>query len=340
MLGRRLIVKSPNFWNDKDSLCTKILYPISRTYGLIKAIQYNRVIAERVKAPVVCIGDIVVNGAGKTIAVAMVCRMLEKRGYKPHILSGKNGGYIRNVVRVDPNRHSYLQVGDEAILSSFVYPLWIGKDKIAAADAAISSGADVIVIDGGLQNNEVAKNFKILVMDSMQGIGNGNIYPAGFLKEDIKTGVKKADIVLIVGDKNEVLEKIILNIVPNMRIFYSVIEPIDGEKKLSPGEKVIAFCGIGSPAKFKKTLNEMKLDIIDFVSFPDHHPYTITESQKLVKVARNANAKLVTTMKDYIKIPDPFKNEVSVVDVKLSFTCDSFEDIMIKALSSDGWSSG
>lgn len=339
------IFKAPEFWNNDSSRWAKLLAPVSKLYSIASTIKINRVTPERASVPVVCVGNVVLGGAGKTPTVELICELLMKNNYTPHILTGGYGGYLKNVVRVDLNKHSYLQVGDEALLSAQVAPTWVGRNRINSANAATLSGADILVMDDGFQNNCIFKDFKILVIDSGQAFGNGMIFPAGPLRESAESGVKKSDIVLIIGEQNLNLEKKIRAIRANIPVFYAEIHA-DSNCNIARNDKVIGFCGLGYPAKFKKTLNKLKAEIIDFIAFADHHPYTITEVQKLIKAAKNASARLVTTRKDYIKIPDVFKSEISVIDIKLSFTRESFEDIMINGIvqrkqqNKDGWPSG
>ena len=239
--------------------------------------------------PVVCVGNVVLGGAGKTPTVELVCNLLREKFQNPHILTAGYGGYLKNVVRVDPKLHSYLQVGDEALLSAVVAPTWIGRNRVNSGKAAVSCGADVLVMDDGFQNNSLEKDLKILVVDSKQAFGNGHLFPAGALRETPVTGIKKSDIVLIIGDK-------------------------------------------GYPLKFKKTLLDCGYDLVDFVSFSDHHPYTITEIQKLITGAKSVDATLITTQKDFVKIPAVFKNEISVINIKLVPENDDFRQKILAQL--------
>ncbi|MDR1233854.1 MAG: tetraacyldisaccharide 4'-kinase [Holosporales bacterium] len=307
--------KSPKFWNEDDNLIVKALSPLSKVYSLFYAININKTVPVSASVPVICVGNIVMGGAGKTPTVELICDILKDSGYDPNILSSGFGGYLKNVVKVDPELHSYLQVGDEALLSARVAPTWIGKNRINSAKAATISGANVLVLDDGFQNNSLIQNLKILVIDSGQEFGNEKIFPAGPLRESVDSGLRKSDIVLIIGSKNEALESRIHQIKPDAVICYAKMNVINEDE--FEGQRVIGFCGLGYPEKFHRTLKEIGFDVKDFIAFADHHPYTITEAQKLIKAARNAGAKLVTTMKDYVKIPDVFKHELLVINIKL-----------------------
>lgn len=323
-------LRSPKFWNDENSSLVKILDPISKLYSFISNVRLNSVTPVKAEVPVVCIGNVVLGGAGKTPTVELVCHLLREKFQNPHILTAGYGGYLKNVVRVDPNLHSYLQVGDEALLSATVASTWVGRNRVNSGKAAVACGADVLVMDDGFQNNSIEKDLKILVVDSRQAFGNGHLFPAGALRELPSTGINKSDMVLIIGEKNEALEekiKAIKPLIPIFRAKLEVTEPI-----AVANNRVVGFCGLGYPLKFKKTLLECGYELIDFVSFADHHPYTITEIQKLIAGAKSVDATLITTKKDFVKIPAVFKNEISVIEIKLVPENDDFKTTIFKHL--------
>ena len=324
---------SPKFWNDESSNLVRILDPISRVYSFISNVRLNSVTPVKAEVPVVCIGNVVLGGAGKTPTVELVCNLLREKFQNPHILTAGYGGYLKNVVRVDPQLHSYLQVGDEALLSATVAPTWIGKNRVNSGKAAVLGGADVLVMDDGFQNNSIEKDLKILVIDSKQAFGNGHLFPAGPLRETAISGINKSDIVLIIGERNEELESQVKSVNPDIPIFRAKME-VDNQLEIE-NNRVVGFCGLGFPQKFKKTLIDCGYEVIDFVEFSDHHPYTITEIQKLINGAKSVNATLVTTMKDFVKIPAVFKNEMSVVTIKLVPENNDFKRAVFQALTKD-----
>jgi tetraacyldisaccharide 4'-kinase len=275
---------------------------------------------------------VVVGGAGKTPTTIAICDLLREKLHTPHVVASGYGGYIKNVVRVDSAMHAYLQVGDEALLLANAAPTWIGKNKVYACRAAISAGASVIIMDDGLQNNAVAKTLKILVIDSMQGFGNGKLIPAGPLRETVEAGSRNADVALIIGEKNEVIENRIRSVNGNKEIYHARTEATE---LASEDEKnVIGFCGLGYPEKFKATLEQSGYRVMDFIAFRDHHAYTITEIQRLIATAKRAGGRLVTTWKDYVKIPSVFKNDIKAINVKLIIEEDEFGQVIMKALGS------
>ena len=306
-------IRNPKFWHDSNSLISKCIEPLAKLYYSISSFRRNSVTPKHIEVPVVCVGSVLISGAGKTPTVELICNLLKNHNYNPHILSSGSGGYLKNVVQVDPSVLSYLQVGDESLLSAMVAPTWIGKNRIKASDAAISSGADILIMDDGFRNNSLVKDYTLLVVDSEQQFANGYMFPAGPLTEPIESGIRKSDAVLIIGNKNEDLESTIKCVSKDIPIFYATIQI--SEPLLIKNKRIIAFCGLGYPKKFKKTLHDF--DIVDFVEFSDHHPYTITELHRLINKAKTADATLVTTTKDYVKIPDVFANDIKVLHIKI-----------------------
>ncbi|MDR2458585.1 MAG: tetraacyldisaccharide 4'-kinase [Holosporales bacterium] len=321
------------FWDKSDSIAARLLEPVSKIYNAISSARYSSVTPETVAVPTICVGNVVVGGAGKTPVAAAVCELLKSEERTPHIISSGYGGYIKNVVRVDDKIHTYLQVGDEALLLSRIAPTWIGKNKIHACRAASSAGADVVVMDDGLQNNTVVKDLSILVVDSGQGFGNEKVLPAGPLRETVESGVRKSDVVLIIGEGSEAIENRVLSVSKDIRIYHARTEAVNPTPEND--RKVIGFCGLGYPNKFRMSLEQARYNVVDFIAFRDHHAYTITEIQRLITTARRVNARLVTTWKDYVKIPNVFKDDIEAIGVRLKIEEDEFGRFLVEAISRD-----
>src|SRR5262249_20717808 len=134
---------------------------------------------ERVGAPVICIGNIVAGGAGKTPVAIAIARRLAAMQRHPHILTRGYGGSNAGPLRRDPPRHRAAEVGDEPLLLARVAPTWVARDRPPGARAAIDFGADVIVMDDGLQNVSLVKDLSLVVVDGSYGFGNGHVMPAG-----------------------------------------------------------------------------------------------------------------------------------------------------------------
>ncbi len=320
-------LRTPKFWYERNSVWGRVLRPVSKIYELLFNTKYGSIVPSKINVPVVSVNSVMLSGAGKTPTVKFIFDVLKKNAFNPHILTRGYGGYIKNVIRVDPNLHSYLQVGDEALVSAQFAPTWIGRHHFKSAQAAVFGGAEALVVDNGFYCKTLVKDFNILVIDENQRFGNEQLLPAGPLVETVSNGIKTSDAILIIGEKSDELETKI-RLVKDVPIFYAkltVSTPV-----VIKNNKVLGFCGLGYPKKFKQTLEHCKYDIVDFVTFSDHHPYTITEIQRLIEKASSVNATLITTLKDYVKIPDVFRSEMKVVPISVVPENDLLEQLLIE----------
>ncbi len=298
-------MRTPKFW-EKDGLLPRLLSPASFLYKSATAARVKKP-GYRAKVPVVCIGNLTAGGAGKTPTTIALATALKEQGRKPHIISRGYGGSFEGVVKV--GEQSPKIVGDEPILLSQTATTWVAEDRAAAAKAAEESGADIILMDDGFQNPDVEKDFSLLVFDGGFGIGNGRVIPAGPLREPVAEGMKRADAVLVIGNKEKELPKF------DVPVFSAKIE-IEYDPILK-NEDIVAFCGIGRPGKFFASLKESGLKLVDEMEYPDHHFYTEEELKRILAVASEKSAMVVTTEKDMVKIPAHLHMMVNPVIAKL-----------------------
>ena len=297
---------APKFWR-QNSMLSRVLQPAAWGYECISLWHGKRTKTHKVSVPVICVGNLVMGGAGKTPTVLALVDVLKKMDHVPHILSRGYGAVIKDSIRVDPKKHTYLQVGDEALLLAEKAPTWAGQDRVLSAKLAISHGASVIIMDDGLQNNSLYKDLSLLVVDTLQGFGNGRVFPAGPLRESPQRGVQKSSMTIAIGDG--VLPK---GIPCATRAYMRAIDEVQPRP-------IIAFAGLGYPEKFNRTLQDYGFDVKRFIPFPDHHPYTIPELERLLKMAERRKIDLITTAKDFLRIPERFKKKVFVFNVNLEF---------------------
>lgn len=269
----------------------------------------------KINKPVICIGNLVAGGAGKTPVAIAIGKILQELKIDFAYLSGGYGAQIKNFTLVDQTKHNAKNVGDEPILLSDIGSTFISRDRVFGATAiARMPEKKLIIMDDGLQNPSVIKNFSILVIDGNYGFGNGLIMPAGPLRETINVGIKKADLIIIVGeDKHQIAQKF----GTNKKIINAKIVPTNCKDFYK--KSVIAFCGIGRPEKFFNSLIQSNINIITKFSYPDHHQYQEREIRKMINLAKQNNTILITTKKDWVRLDKTYQNQIAYLDIKIEF---------------------
>jgi tetraacyldisaccharide 4'-kinase len=324
-------MRTPKFWSPgKGGAAANLLEPIAWAYSLAGQISRASVTPKRVPVPVVCIGNLVAGGAGKTPTALALAKLLKEWGVTPHFLTRGYGGRESGPLRVDPKRHNARQVGDEPLLLARRATTWLARNRPAGAKAAIADGADIIVMDDGLQNPSLVKDVSLIVIDGGFGFGNGRLLPAGPLREPIARGLARADAVVLVGpDEVGVRDVLAPYTVP---LLQAEIAPALEAHKLR-ARAVVAFAGIGRPAKFFRTLEAIGCEVIGRISFADHHRYSVDEIMNLVENAGARGAIPVTTEKDWVRLPEEAKPMVQPIAINLEWQDPGdVRDVMAPAL--------
>lgn len=309
-------MKAPRFWWTKPSPLGFLLAPLGRLYGGVSAHRMRRP-GKTIRVPVICVGNLVAGGAGKTPTAIMIATLLTAGGYKPVFLTRGYRGAEKGPLRVDLQRHNAKDVGDEAPLLARVAPTIVARDRQAGAELAMAHG-NVIVMDDGLQNPSLQKDYAIAVIDSGQGIGNGRVMPAGPLRAPIEAQLRHIDVCLLIGDGEP--RGIDYRSVIDKPIYRGRLVPNAAQHSHLHGVRVLAFAGIGRPEKFFETLKSTGAILVATESFPDHYVYTRDDLQKLVTAADADRLTLITTAKDAVRIaaiaPD-MALRIDVLDVRL-----------------------
>ncbi|PPR46732.1 MAG: Tetraacyldisaccharide 4'-kinase [Alphaproteobacteria bacterium MarineAlpha5_Bin9] len=320
------MLKAPKFWYiKKKSLYSQILYPFSILFRIGTRIHKIISIENKSPIPTICIGNIVVGGAGKTPVSMKICKLLQKAGYNPHFISKGYAGIIKNSLIVE-NWHSAISVGDEPILLSKIAKTWVGKNRVKSSYLAKNAGADCLILDDGFQNPSISKNISIVVIDGEQEFGNNKVMPAGPLRESVRRGLSRANAVIIIGKQSDQLKQRIPNTIP---VFKANFE-IDKNNEIFKGKNITAFAGIAYPDKFFTTLELQGAKIVKKVSFPDHHIYTENDLLDLVETTNKTKSILVTTQKDFIRIPKSYRPLVKTLNGEISF---EDEEVLVEIIS-------
>ncbi len=319
---------APDFWDGKD-ICSRLvvaaLSPIGWIYGFVVALQSKRMVPFRAPVPVVCVGNLTAGGTGKTPIAAALFRRLKARGKNPFFLTRGYGGKLSGPIRVTAS-HRAVDVGDEALLLLAAGPVVVAHDRAAGARLAVADGADVIVMDDGYQNFTLHKDLSLVVVDAAQKFGNGRLLPAGPLREFVRFGLKRADGVIVAGKgEGEVDLKGFKGPVMRVRLTHADMPQLKGTK-------VVGFAGIGRPEKFFASLEECGADIVARKRFSDHHVYSHAEIARLKAMARERDALLVTTRKDYVRLTRSSREGLTVLPATAVFGDPAAMDALLDKL--------
>jgi tetraacyldisaccharide 4'-kinase len=280
---------------------SRFLVPLSWLYrfgGILRASVHR---PKRLNKPVICVGNAVVGGAGKTPVTLALAELLKNQGYHPALVYK---GYKRTnheTLRVDLNQHTLADVGDEPLMAAAFAPTFVAKTRLMAAQAATDSGADLLILDDGLQNPTLIKDLTFLVVDATYGFGNGRVLPAGPLRMTQKDALNQADAVILLGQGPAPLTT-----KPLFRGHLVSLLP-DALR----GKPLVAFAGIGRPEKFFEGLGRAGAHLVETLSFPDHHAYT-PEDLTLLNQCTPEGAIRVTTGKDAVRLPSGFSLPIPV----------------------------
>src|SRR6516162_9036651 len=306
---------APLFWGKPPGLVADLLLPIGAACDA--AGHLRRVISRsyRPPVPVLCVGNLIAGGAGKTPVALALADWLVERGVPAHFVTRGYGGRLRGPVRVDPTRHDALAVGDEALLLALRAPCWVARDRAVGVRAAVAAGAGAILLDDGFQNPAVAKTLGLIVVDASYGFGNGRVIPAGPLRENLCGGLSRADAMVLLAAKGDASGSVGMQPPSNLPVLPAVLEPVAGERLA--GVRLLAFAGIGRPENFFATLRALDADLVGTRAFPDHHPFGVAELEGLHGDAQRSGARLITTTKDIVRVPSVHCAGIEVLDVEI-----------------------
>ena len=288
----------PKFWDKKQiSIFSISFFPIALFIGLLYFFKNFFIKKYRYTIPVICIGNIYLGGTGKTPLSIELFYILKNLSRKPAFI-----------------RKKYKSFQDEIDLLNKIGPTYEDRKRNKAINNAIQDGVNVVILDDGFQDYSVNKNLSIICFNEKQWIGNGFVIPSGPLREKF-SALKRANCVIINGEKNTNIENKILTENKEIKIFYADYKPqnIDEFKN----KKIMAFAGIGNPINFFNLLEVNNMNIVGKKSFPDHYNYSKMDLNNLIKKAKENDAILLTTEKDYLRINDDYRKNITYLKIRI-----------------------
>ena len=290
-------MREPAFWWHEAGFTASLLAPVGLIYGTIAA---RRMAAKGAAAglPVLCVGNFTLGGAGKTPTVIALARMLADAGERPFCLTRGYGGTLAGPKPIDLHHDLAAQVGDEALLLAHVAPTVVARDRVAGAAFARAQGASLIIMDDGLQNASLAKDFTLAVIDAQRGVGNRCTFPAGPLRAPLAAQLTRSDALLVVGEGHGADDVATKARALNLPVLRGRLAPDVSAVAPLKGRRVLAFAGIGNPSKFFATAEAAGIAVAQRRSFDDHHRYTAEDVGELIMDAEHSGLTLLTTEKD------------------------------------------
>jgi tetraacyldisaccharide 4'-kinase len=290
--------RPPDFWWQRGRAAGYALAPLGMLYGMVAARRMDQP-GVSVGVPVICIGNLVLGGAGKTptaIEVAEACRQL---GLRPAFLTRGYGGAERGPVLVSQLVHTAREVGDEALLLSLHAPTVVAAERPLGARLLTSLGFDVIVMDDGFQNPSLIKDLALVVVEAGRGIGNGLVFPAGPLRAPLVRQIQHADALVVLGEgRGEAGVRVAAR--AGLPVLRAHTDPV--RRRGLKRKPYLAFAGIANPGKFYSTLAGAGATIGLTMDFPDHHPFSDPDCAAILAAAEAKELVPITTEKDRMRL--------------------------------------
>ena len=293
-----MYLKKPSFWDKQISILSYLLLPFTIFVRVINFLNSKKKKYLSKKLKTICVGNIYVGGTGKTPTTIKLYDLIKK---------------IKNASTA---KKYYLNQQDEEILLKRKTRFLTASSRKSILKLAEKKNIEVLIFDDGLQDNQIDYNFKFVCFDGDLGIGNGLLLPAGPLRETINS-LKKYDVVFIKkGNNLNNLIKLIEKHNKRIKIFITDYK-VSKFSKFNRSKKYLIYSGIGNPHSFAKILKQSKIKIVDKIIFPDHHSYSNQDFNFILNKAKQNNAEIITTEKDYVKVPKELQKKIKFLKVNL-----------------------
>jgi tetraacyldisaccharide 4'-kinase len=294
-------LRKPSFWDlPNPNFLSYLLIPFSLPILLRNFLLQFLKKEKSSSIKTICVGNIYLGGTGKTPLTIKISQILKQQGIKVATIKKK-----------------YSNQKDEQLLLKQKTSLIIADSRKDAINLGINQKYDILVFDDGLQESKIDFDLKLVCFKSKNWIGNGQLIPAGPMREKISS-LKKFDAVFLNGSPNsfDKIQNQIKNINSDIKIFKTYYKILNIQT-YNLESKYLIFSGIGNPSDFKDILVKNNFNVIREIVFPDHYDYSLNDLNKIQKIAKNENLKIITTEKDFMKIPKEFKKNIDFLNIDL-----------------------
>ncbi|MBS3904932.1 MAG: tetraacyldisaccharide 4'-kinase [Simkania sp.] len=267
----------------------------------------------KVSACVVSIGNIACGGTGKTPIVQMVAKELSLRCKVAILSRGYRGGaeHFEEPLAVSQGAGMTADVhlaGDEAYLHASSLPgvaVWVSKHRLQSAKKAIAKGAEVVLLDDGMQHRALHRDVEVVVLDGQDNLLEQRLLPSGRLR-DLPERLAVANYIIIhhaPEDLTHIAKQ--LSLYTAAPLIATRMSPSAKCKEIISGRKIAYFCAIGRPERFRATLRSLSVDLIEGLEEKDHALLDEKKLQGFAKISKEKGAELlVCTRKDFVKLPN------------------------------------
>jgi tetraacyldisaccharide 4'-kinase len=333
---------TPRWWYERGrrrvSATRLLLLPVSVVWAAVTANRIARAQPFDPGVPVICVGGLTLGGTGKTPVVRKVLSRLAAQRVAAHALSRGYGGRLKGPIRVDPALHAARDVGDEPLMLARDLAVWVSADRVAGAMAAVAAGAQVLVMDDGHQNPSLRKTLSLVVVDgeTREGewpFGDGDVFPAGPMREPLAAGLARADAVVVVLPNGIAApDPALTALFGETPVLVARLEPLGAP----PPGRQLGFAGVGKPWKVERALTAAGCDLVDFIPLPDHAVLSELRLEALAARAAKAGAGLVTTEKDWVRLPSPWRERITPWPVRAHFDDEAALDRLLEDAAGAG----
>ncbi len=318
-------MKTPQWWYRRQAEGAPwwrfVLWPLSLVWQSVNVFKRSNARPYRSNQYVISVGNATLGGSGKTPVTGEILRLLKGAGIAAAGLSRGYGGTLEGPARVDPDRQTAAEVGDEPLMLAADAEFWVSHDRAAGLRAIEGTPARAVVLDDAHQNVKIAKDLHILVVDgnTRDGawpFGDGGVCPYGPMREPLADALSRADLcVLWMPDETTPPDPQLRAVLAPKPVFVARLTAA----RPSIMEHVVGFAGIAKPWQFEATLKRLGYEVVNFYPFADHVSPSASELTAMAAEAEAQLSEVITTQKDWVRLDTAWRARVACLPIAARF---------------------